>query len=79
MGCSAPLKIRSQAARKAGWQVEEPGPVLVEPGEDPPQSLGPLGLSTDTISAAVNYEQAGDEGPAREQLWVVVEVHERQR
>ena len=68
-----------QAAQKAGWEVEEPGSVLVEPGEEPPQSLGPLGLSHETVSASVHYEQAGDEGPARDQLWVVVEVHERQR
>jgi len=68
-----------QTAKKAGWQVEEPGEVVVEPGEEAPQSAGPLGMSNETVTAAVNYEAAGDEGPARDQLWVVVEVHERNR
>lgn len=68
-----------RAARQAGWTVEEPGPVQLDPGEEAPMSPGPLGLSNEAITAAVYYEQAGDEGPARERLWVVVEVHERQR
>ncbi len=36
-------------------------------------------MSNETISASVQYERAGDEGPARSRLWVVVEVHERNR
>ncbi len=49
----------------------------LEPGKAAPQSPGPLGMSNETVTAAVNHERAGDEGPARDQLWVVVEIHER--
>lgn len=68
-----------QTAKQAGWEVEEPGEVVLEPGEEAPQSAGPLGMSNETVTAAVTYERAGDEGPARDQLWVVVEIHERAR
>ncbi len=66
-----------QTAKQAGWEVEEPGGVVLEPGKAAPQSPGPLGMSNETVTAAVNHERAGDEGPARDQLWVVVEIHER--
>ena len=66
-------------AKNAGWVVEEPGEVVLEPGQEAPQSPGPLGLSNDMLSAVVSYERAGDEGPARDQLWVVVEIYERHR
>lgn len=68
-----------QAATRAGWQIEEPGEVALEPGEEAPDFPGPLGLSNETVTAAVQYERAGDEGPASDQLWVVLEVHERSR
>jgi hypothetical protein len=68
-----------RTAEQAGWQVEEPGGVVLEPGEEAPQSAGPLSMSNEDVTAAVHYERAGDEGPARDQLWVVVEVHERNR
>ena len=65
-----------QAAEQAGWEADETGEVLLEPGEEAPQSAGPLSMSTKDVTAAVHHERAGDEGPARDQLWVVVEVHE---
>ena len=68
-----------QAGKQAGWSVEEPGEVVLEPGEEAPQSAGPLGMNNEDVTAAVMYERAGDEGPAADQLWVVVEVHERNR
>ncbi|CAA9310534.1 MAG: Error-prone repair homolog of DNA polymerase III alpha subunit [uncultured Friedmanniella sp.] len=49
--------------------------VALEPGEEAPDFPGPLGLSNETVTAAVQYERAGDEGPASDQLWVVLEVH----
>ena len=67
------------AAKNAGYDIDEPGEVVLEPGEEAPDSPGPLGLSNESVVAAVHYERAGDEGPARNQLWVVVEVHERNR
>ena len=67
------------SARAAGYAIEEPGEGVLEPGEEAPQSPGPLGLSNETVTALVQYEAAGDEGPASDQLWVVVEVHERIR
>lgn len=76
------------AAQKAGWQVEEadwrvdePGEVPVEPGQPAPEISGGilLGMSSETMAASVSYERAGDEGPARDRLWVVVEINERER
>ena len=61
-----------QTATEAGWQVEGPG-------EDRGSLTGSLAMSDETVTAAVHHERAGDEGPARYQLWVVVEVHERAR
>jgi hypothetical protein len=66
-----------RAATNAGYEIEEPGEVVLEPGEEAPQFPGPLGMSSKTIVASVSYEQAGDDGPARNQLWVIVEIHER--
>lgn len=66
-----------QAADQAGWSVEEPSEAVPETGEEAPPSPGSLDLNTEDVTAAVHYEQAGDEGPAADQLWVVVEVHER--
>ena len=65
------------AAKNAGYAIEEPRGGVLEPSEEAPQSPGPLGLSKDPVTAYVSYESAGDEGPAREQLWVIIEVHER--
>jgi hypothetical protein len=66
-----------RTAEQAGWSVREPGEVVPEPGEEAPRPPGTLDMNTEDVTAAVHYERAGDEGPARNQLWVVVEVHER--
>ena len=68
-----------RAAKEAGWQVEELDEVVLGPGEEAPDFPGPLGMTNETVTAAVQYERAGEEGPARDQLWVVVEVQERSR
>jgi hypothetical protein len=67
------------AAGNAGYEVDDYGEVVLEPGEEASQSPGGLfsSMSNETVIAHVSYERAGDEGPARNQLWVVVEVHER--
>jgi len=69
------------AAQTAGWQIEEPREVDVEPGQPTPEVAGGslLGMSSESTAVAVSYERAGDEGPARDRLWVVVEIHERER
>ena len=64
------------AAEKAGYQVVEPGDVMVEPGEEVSQSPGPLTIRKDAVTAYVDYEGAGDQGNARDHLLVVVTVHE---
>jgi hypothetical protein len=66
-----------RTAEQAGWSVGELGEVVPEPGEEAPRSPGSLDMSNEDVTAAVHYEQAGDEGPTADQLWVVVEVHER--
>lgn len=73
------------AAREAGWQVEEPdrGPVVVEPGEEPPteaeQEEHTIHLHKETVTAWVGFEPAGEEGPKRDQIWVVVGISEGNR
>ncbi len=67
-----------RAGQHAGWTIDPVDPVPMEPGGEVPQSPGSLSLSSETVTAAVSYESAGDEGHAREQLWVVVEVHQRE-
>lgn len=72
-------------AREAGWQVEEPdqGPVVIEPGEEPPtaaeQEEHTVYLHKETVTALVSFEPAGEEGPLRKQIWVVVGINERNR
>jgi hypothetical protein len=69
------------AAQQAGWEVEEPGEVQSEPGQPEPELAGGLllGMSSESVAAAVSYERAGDEGPARNRLWVVIELNQRER
>jgi hypothetical protein len=66
-------------AKNAGWDVEDPGEALVEPGAEPPTpGVGSLYMSKDQMSAELIFEPAG-EGPNREGTWVVFSVHERTR
>lgn len=73
------------AAGEAGWQVEEPdhGEVVVEPGEEPPteaeQEVHSIYLHKETMTAHVAFEPAGEEGPLRNQVWVVIGIQERNR
>jgi hypothetical protein len=65
-------------ARMAGWEVQEAGEIVVEPGQEPPTpGTGSLDLTKDQISVALHLEPAGEEGPADTGTWVVFEVHER--
>ena len=65
-------------ADKAGWEVEEAGEIVVEPGQEPPTpGTGSLDMTKDQISAAVHLEPTGEEDPAGTGTWVVFEVHER--
>jgi len=65
-------------ADNAGWEVEEAGAIVVEPGQEPPTpGTGSLDMTKDQISAAVHLEPTGEEDPAGTGTWVVFEVHER--
>ena len=92
-GCIARLSTRLTSdqvldhyrltAHRAGWEVQEAGEVVVEPGQEPPTpGTGSLDMTKDQISAAVHLEPAG-ENPTGEEVaagtgtWVVFEVHER--
>lgn len=67
------------AAKNAGWEVDEPGEVVVEPGEEPPTpGTGSLDMSNADMSLELTFEPAG-EGAARKRTWVVLSVHERVR
>jgi hypothetical protein len=64
-------------ADNAGWQVQEPGELVVEPGQEPPTpGTGGLDLTKDQISAALHLEPTGED-PTGTGTWVVLEVHER--
>jgi hypothetical protein len=65
-------------AHNAGWEVQEPGAIVVEPGQElPTPGTGGLNLTKDEISAALHLEPTGEEDPAGTGTWVVLEVHER--
>ena len=65
-------------ADNAGWEVEEAGDIVVEPGQEPPTpGTGSLDMTKDQMSAAVHLEPTGEEDPAGTETWVVFEVHER--
>ena len=64
-------------ADNAGWEVEEAGEIVVEPGEEPPTpGMGSLDMTKNQISAALLLEPAGEEDPTGAETWVVIEVHE---
>lgn len=66
------------AARNAGWE-QEAGEV-VEPGQEPPTSrTGSLFMNKGEMRFELRFEPAGEEGPARQETWVVLSVHERIR
>ena len=65
-------------ADNAGWEVEEAGEIVVEPGQEPPTpGTGSLDMTKNQISAALHLEPAGEEDPTGTGTWVVLEVHER--
>lgn len=65
-------------ADKAGWEVDEAGDLVVEPGQEPPTpGTGSLDMTKDQISAAIHLEPTGENNPAGAGTWVVFEVHER--
>jgi hypothetical protein len=60
------------AARDAGWQVEESaGEAELE--------VHSIAMSKESMGVEVSFEPAGEEGPPRDQVWVVVDVYERER
>jgi hypothetical protein len=66
------------AAKNAGWEVEDPGEVVAEPGQEPPTpGMGSLYMNKNQMSVELLFEPAGEEGPARTGTWVVVRVYER--
>lgn len=66
------------AADTAGWEVEEPGEIVVEPGQEPPTpGTGSLDMTEKQISVVLHVEPAGEEDPTGRGTWVVFEVHER--
>ena len=56
-----------QPARNAGWEIQEHAPV--EPG---------IAMSNETVTADVLWEPV-EEGPLREQTFVVVHIYDRNR
>ena len=68
------------AAKDAGWEVQDPGEVLVEPGEEPATpGTGSLSMNKNQMNLELIFEPAGEESPGRNQTWVVLSVHERNR
>ena len=64
-------------ADNAGWEVKEPGKMVVEPGEEPPTpGMGSLDLTKNQVRAAVLLEPAGEEDPTGAKTWVVIGIHE---
>ena len=55
----------------AGWEVQEAGEIVVEPGQEPPTpGTGSLDMTKDQISVALHLEPAGEEVPLiREPGW----------